>query len=48
VKTLSAFGEIAEHYTQARLKNRNPKAERRKVRRAKEFLIENHRRAVSL
>jgi AraC-like DNA-binding protein len=47
-KMLFAFGEVAQHHTRVQLKNRNPKAEHHKVRRAKEFLIENHRRVITL
>jgi len=47
-KMLSAFGEVVQHHTNVRLKNRNPKAEHHKVRRAKKFLIENHRRVITL
>jgi AraC-like DNA-binding protein/quercetin dioxygenase-like cupin family protein len=47
-KMLSAFREVVQHHTKVRLKNRNPKAEHHKVRRAKEFLIENHRRVITL
>jgi AraC-like DNA-binding protein len=47
-KMLSAFAEVARHHTKVRLKNRNLKAEHHKVRRAKEFLIENHQRVITL
>jgi AraC-like DNA-binding protein len=45
---LSVFGQIAQHYLQVPLKNLGQKPEHQKVARAKEFLIENHRRATSL
>jgi AraC-like DNA-binding protein len=47
-KMLSAFGEVAQHYIQVPLRNRSQKREHQKVSRAKEFLIENHRRAITL
>jgi AraC-like DNA-binding protein len=47
-KMLSVFGEIAQQYVRVPLRNRGQKPEHQKVARAKEFLIENHRRATSL
>lgn len=47
-KMLSIFGDVAQHYAQVRLKDRNYKSEHQKITRAKEFLIENHRRAITL
>lgn len=45
---LSIFGEVAQHYAQVPLKKRNQKSEHQKVARAKEFLVESHRRGITL
>jgi AraC-like DNA-binding protein len=47
-KLLSIFGDLAEHYAQAPLNNRPHKPEHRKVMRAKNFLVEHYRRAITL
>jgi AraC-like DNA-binding protein len=46
-KLLSIFGELAQRYAQVPLNNRTP-PEHGKVIRAKEFLIENYRRVITL
>jgi AraC-like DNA-binding protein len=45
---LSVFEKIAQHYVEMPLMDRKPKAEHGKVKRAKEFLIDNHRHALTL
>jgi AraC-like DNA-binding protein len=47
-KLLSIFGKLAQHYAQGSLNNRPQKPEHGKVMRAKEFLIENYQRVVTL
>jgi AraC-like DNA-binding protein len=47
-RMLSVFGEIAQHYAQAPLKNLSLKPEHRKVARARDFLMANYRRPASL
>jgi AraC-like DNA-binding protein len=47
-KMLSIFAELAQHYAQVPSKKRSRIYRHQKVVRAKEFLIENHRRAITL
>lgn len=47
-RMLSVFEEIARHYVEVPLRDQHLKSEHQKVRRAKEFLIENNRRAITL
>ncbi len=47
-KLLTIIGEVAQHYAQLPLQNLKQKTEHRKVARAKEFLIENYRHAITL
>jgi AraC-like DNA-binding protein len=45
---LAVFGEVAQHYAEVAPRIRSQKSEHRKVARAKEFLVDNHRRTISL
>lgn len=45
---LSVFGELAHRYAHEPLKRRSQKPEHRKIARAKEFLIENYQRVITL
>jgi len=47
-KMLSALGEVAQHYAESPLRNPGRKREHQKISRAKDFLIENHRRGITL
>jgi AraC-like DNA-binding protein len=47
-RLLTIMGKLAEHYAEVPLRSGSVKSEHQKIARAKEFLIENYRRSISL